>query len=219
MAGMLLGASVAQAQFDAPAAEQKSDAAQAAPAAPAPNDDANPFDSQTPPAPQTAPVPRTPAIDPAPYSASPNTTPVAPAGPRVEIDPFLPPAGMTMSPECLIEAMGFYGHRPFVYSASNCFDLASACYKYGYYEDAIALLSHAIEQEPTARYYYLRGMSQMKAGLSYDAAESADGVWTAQSAGHTAGLDRVRERFNGPLAVQFRELLKLRQPTTDGRSS
>lgn len=178
--------------------------------------EADPFDPLSPGVPDT-PEPADQPYSPMPGGAPGLATPDSPLEMQSAIDPFLPPSGMTTAPYCLIEAMGFYGHHPFVYSASNCFDLASACYKYGYYEDAIALLSHAIEQEPMAHYYYLRGMSQMKAGQAYEAMASADGVWDALSAGRAGGLARVRERFNGPVAWQFRQLIDMRGPAVDGR--
>lgn len=170
----------------------------------------------TEPAPATPPTPATPPLDPplpqqpvVPYSALPARPAVAAVTPPE--DPFLPPDGMVTPPECLIDLLGFFGHHPFVYSDSNCFDLASAAYRYGYFLDAIALLSHAIEQYPQADYYYLRGMAQMKAGLGHDAIASADGVLDAIAAGNYGGLDRVSERFNGPLGKQFQELLDLRR--------
>lgn len=145
-----------------------------------------------------------------------GAAPMAPPTQVSEIDPFLPPPGMVTAPECLLESLGFFGHHGFVYSAQNCFDLASACYKHCYFEDAIALMTHAIAQDPQARFYYLRGMAQMQAGFYHDAIESADGVWRAQAAGLANGLAVVRERFNGPSAVNFRQLLLLRAPQERG---
>jgi hypothetical protein len=229
--GLLLSGSALKAQQPAaPAAPEPEPAAQpdalpeqpAVPPAqetppPRPNE-ANPFE-QPPVAPPVQ-EPATPLPDPLPESliqpqAAPPYSPVPATRAPIVItppeDPFLPPDGMVTAPDCLIELLGFFGHHPFVYSDSNCFDLASAAYRYCYYEDAIALLSHAIEQYPQAHYYYLRGMAQMKAGLGHDAIASADGVLDAEAAGNYGGLDRVRERFNGPLGVQFRQLLQLRQ--------
>jgi outer membrane biosynthesis protein TonB len=161
------------------------------------------------PVPEPLVEPLVPSQAPPPYSPLPATRSATVLTPPA--DPFLPPDGMVTAPECLIELLGFFGHHPFVYSDSNCFDLASAAYRYGFYEDAIALLSHAIAQYPQAHYYYLRGMAQMQAGLGHDAIASADGVLDAEAVGDFGGLDRVRERFNGPLGVQFRQLLQLRQ--------
>src|SRR5690606_31235147 len=188
-----------------------------APQTPPPQPDApeaNPFGVQpeVPPAdPPTEPPPRPPQspVQP-PYSPLP-APPAGAGGVNPPDDPFLPPDGMVTPPECLIDLLGFFGHHPFVYSDSNCFDLASAAYRYGYYLDAIALLSHAIEQYPQAHYYYLRGMAQMKAGLPHDAITSADGVLDAIAAGNYCGLDIVSGRFNGPLGKQFQELLDLRR--------
>lgn len=199
--GRSLGVLVMAAILMVPYAEAQQPAEPAAPDAqitPAPDAEAesNPFAA--------------PPVEPAPDTATPAQPAPSPGQQAVASDPFLPPPGMVTPPETLICTLGFFGHHPFVYSADNCFDLASAAYKCGYYEDAIALLSHAIEQEPQARYYYLRGMAQLQAGLASDAIASADGVLDAEAAGNFGGLDRIRERFNGPLGEQFRELLELR---------
>lgn len=175
------------------------------------------------PALETEPPPDAP--DPAGNAAPPTAPPdaaqlpysPAPAGegsvPTPPSDPFQPPPGLVTPPEILIPSVGFYGHFPFVYSPSNCFDLAMACYHDCFYLDAIALLSHAIEQDPQPHYYYLRGMAEMQVGLAEHAIVSADGVLAALDEGRYGGLDPVRERFNGPKAVQFRELLVLREAT------
>jgi tetratricopeptide (TPR) repeat protein len=216
--GMLLvGARLDAQEQPAPVAPEPD---QPAPAA-AQNQPADPpvgqetFPPESPPPIPAGQPPAQPPADPQPPVQPPySPQPVRP-GVVTEIvppeDPFLPPDGMATPPDCLIDLLGFYGHHPFVYSDRNCFDLASAAYRYGYFLDAIALLSHAIEQYPQAHYYYLRGMAQMKAGLAHDAIASADGVLDAIAAGNYGGLDKVSERFNGPLGKQFQELLDLRR--------
>jgi hypothetical protein len=215
---LLLGAQLQAQQQPAPAAPEPDEpppvgAQSQPPDAPAvqqtfPPETPPPNPADQPPT-QPPPVQPQPPVQP-PYSPQPPrplaTTQIVPPE-----DPFLPPAGMATPPECLIDLLGFYGHHPFVYSDRNCFDLASAAYRYGYFLDAIALLSHAIDQYPQAHYYYLRGMAQMKAGLAHDAIASADGVLDAIAAGNYGGLDIISERFNGPLGKQFQELLDLRR--------
>jgi hypothetical protein len=224
------GASTALAQFDeAPVAP---DTLQETPAPDAPQEALPvqpPQDPAAPPpvVPPVEPPPAAPPVTPpqaappdpqpvpggaqAPYSPSPAPPADPPVVVRDLIDPFAPPVGLYTPPEILIPRMGFYGHWPFVYSPSNCFDLAVASYKYHHYLDTIALLTHAIEQDPQPHYYYLRGLAQLHACLPHDAIASADGVLQTLNEGRFGGLNVVRERFNGPLAVQFRELLKLRE--------
>jgi len=124
-------------------------------------------------------------------------------------NPFEPPEGMATPMESLLCMSGQGAVKCFVFSPTNCFSLASWCYRRGFYQDAIALLNKAIEQDPQPEYFYLRGMSEMQIGACDASADSAVGVVDTLARGGGAGLDRIGERFNGPVAIQMRELIKL----------
>ncbi|QDT36726.1 outer membrane protein assembly factor BamD [Stratiformator vulcanicus] len=125
------------------------------------------------------------------------------------INPFTPPDGMATPIDSLLCRTGQGAVKCFVFSPRNCFDLAAACYRRGLYQDAIALLDRALQYGPNAGYFYLRGMAEMQIGECDAAGESAQGVAQSLRAGNIGGLDRIGERFNGPVAIQMRALIEL----------
>lgn len=125
----------------------------------------------------------------------------------VTFDPLVPPVGLTMSPEELLCTTGYFGTNLFVYSTSNCVDVAVKCYALGYFKDARVLLSHAIAQQQDARFYYFRGTIEMLTGYPEDAKMSAIGFIVTTPQPPNFGAPYVYERINGPAAIQFRDLI------------
>jgi hypothetical protein len=121
------------------------------------------------------------------------------------VDPLVPPVGLTLPAELLLRLTGYGGSRLFVYSASNCFDVAIKCYAIGRFDDARVLLSHALAQREDARYYYVRGTIEMLTGYPDDAHMSALG-FNARPEPLPFAAGYVYERINGPPAIQFRHL-------------
>jgi hypothetical protein len=74
--------------------------------------------------------------------------------------------------------------------------------------DALILLNHAVRQDPTAAYYYLKALTEMRLGKCQDALKSVRDMLAAQSAGESEGLSVIMERYNGPLRAQIDELAK-----------
>lgn len=125
----------------------------------------------------------------------------------IRYDPLVPPQGLSMPAGCLLNVTGYFGPRLFVYSPSNCFDVALKCYQLGLYQDAIVLLSHALAQTQDAKCYYLRGVIEMWTGRAEDAKMSALGIMANRSNPATSGPNYVYERVNGPAVIQFRDLI------------
>jgi hypothetical protein len=130
-------------------------------------------------------------------------------GPPVVFDPFQPPPGLATPAEHLLAMEGYCHPNCFPYTRANCFDLARTCYRACLYHDAIALLDHAIRQEPQACYYYLKAMSQLQLGRCQEAEASVRAMVAAQAAGRDAGLKETMVRFNGPLRARLDDLTKL----------
>jgi hypothetical protein len=134
------------------------------------------------------------------------------SAPAPILDLFHPPFGLVTPPECLLARQGVFRPNCYLYNAANCFDLARDCYRAGQFHDAIALLDHAIRQNPQACYFYLKAMSQFQLGWCHEAVESVQHMIAAQHAHRDLGLSATMERFNGPLRGRIDDIVKSLEP-------
>lgn len=123
----------------------------------------------------------------------------------VVVDPLTPPEGLSLPPETLLAITGYGGTRLFVYTPSNCLDVAMKCYALSRFDDARVILSHALAQRQDPRFYYFRGAIEMLTGHPQDARMSALGYNASAVRSVVPGL--FYERVNGPPAIQFRALV------------
>ena len=137
---------------------------------------------------------------------------IEPPPPAAAFDPFQPPSGLATPAECLLAMRGWCQPKCFVFSPTNCLELAGYCYRIGLYQDAIALLEHAAHQDAQASYFYLKAMAELQIGRCHDAMSSVQKMAGAQAAGRTDGLGPIMQRFNGPMRVQLDELYKVANP-------
>jgi hypothetical protein len=133
-----------------------------------------------------------------------------PAG-AASYDVFQPPEGLTVPVDCLLAMRGLCGccgRSCFPFTPSNCFELAKDCYRRCMFDDALALLKHAVKHDRQASYYYLKAMTEMHLGRCQDALSSVREMLAAQADGLNDGLAPTMEGYNGPLRAQIDELAK-----------
>ncbi len=145
-----------------------------------------------------------PAPDPA-MSEDGEPAPARPACPST----FSYPSGLSMPAETLFSRFGYIPSNCVPMTSDTTYDVAFACFIRGMYGDAIAFADRGLAIREDARLYLLKGVSQMNAGLCFEAEATAEKYLQLLRLNRNLyGLAASRERVNGPMRVRFEQILK-----------
>ena len=124
-------------------------------------------------------------------------------------DPFEEPEGMLTPSAELLQALGYSGcccgDKCFPFTAEMSYEVAIKAYQHGYFQDAKALVKHALKSTTRPEYLYLESLAELALGECHDALQAARRVKTMRE---TSALKYLKERLSGPRVSKLQTLLK-----------
>ena len=156
-------------------------------------------------------VPKVRPIEPRPYvEPRPYIAPVAePEHSGMAEDPFQEPEGLCTPVSELLQTLGYSGcccgENCFPFTPEMCYEVAIKAYQHGLFQDAKALVQHALKSESRPEYVYLEALSEFGLGECHAALEASRRLKMMRE---TGSLKYLKERLAGPRVSRLQALLK-----------